>query len=311
TQGKVRIEGGTIHSIRTRAESLFRIQEGSFQALRSRFSFERTETNTTLFHIRNKASVLFESSELKPGSGEATMSLEARDSTLTLKNTVFHSGEGSLSAQAIRVQRGSIQLIQSEIHGSSKAYIAVGASFWNTRGEITATTFRMAARYGAQAFQIRSSEVVLRGSLIESERTEDYLYYATLEDSSLQMVGTVFRKGDSADFTAFHLLNSKLEGEKNTLELGRGTRNSSGFVLAGKSDLLLRANEILYPDSKGILFVLSERDTVKVEIRENRFKVEGAYREVRQGGRRVLIRSLKDLENTTTPQVRIEANRTS
>ncbi|MFQ3621217.1 MAG: chitobiase/beta-hexosaminidase C-terminal domain-containing protein, partial [Spirochaetales bacterium] len=41
-QGKVRIEGGTIHSIRTRAESLFRIQEGSFQALRSRFSFERT-----------------------------------------------------------------------------------------------------------------------------------------------------------------------------------------------------------------------------------------------------------------------------
>ncbi len=304
--GSVTFDRTVFQSTRMETDALVMVTGGTFRSKESRYSFQRSEQGGPLL-LFQKATVVLESSTLAPGVGETSMGIDARDSNLRIQFSSIQTGEGTLAAYGLRILGGSLQMERTEIIHTPAAYISIGLGLFQSKGEITASTFRMGGRYGAQALQVRSSELILRESLFEGDATEDYLYYGTFEDSSIRFIGNVFRKGLSAEITAFQLLNSRMEIEKNTFEFGTSKRGFSGFVLKGKSDLLLKGSDLITQDPKGILFVLP-RDEIKVLVTENRFNVKGSYRELRQGGRRILVNTLKDLEASSSEQVRFEKN---
>jgi hypothetical protein len=123
------------------------------------------------------------------------------------------------------------------------------------------------------------------------------------------MEGNVFRKGSSSDFTAFQVFSSRIEARKNILEVGEGNRITQGFFLRGKSDLYLTENEITSKDPKGLLFVLPT-DGHTLDVQRNTFSLKGgAYREIRQEGKRVRLRSLKEFEDSSSDREKIRNNR--
>ncbi|MCX7788822.1 MAG: chitobiase/beta-hexosaminidase C-terminal domain-containing protein [Spirochaetes bacterium] len=304
--GSVTFDRSDFQSTRLEADALVMVMGGSFRSKESRYSFQRSEQGASLL-LFQKASVVLESATLIPGEAETSMGIDAKESNLQIRFSSIQTGGGTLAAYGLRHQGGTLQMERSEILHTPTAYISIGIGLFQSKGEIISSTFRMGGRYGAQALQVRSSELILRESLVEGNTTEDYLYYGTFEDSSLRFVGNVFRKGVSSEITAYQLMNSRMEAEKNTFEFGTSKRGFSGFILKGKSDLVLRSNDLIAPDPKGILFVLP-RDEIRVLVTENRFNVKGAYRETRQGGRRILLSTLKDLEASSSDQVRFEKN---
>ncbi len=305
--GSVTLDSSDFQSLRIETDALLSVSGGTFKSQRSRFSFQRSEQGASLLLLQ-KAAALLESVTLTPGEGETSMGIDAKDSQLQVKFSTIYTGGGTLSAYGLRIQRGTLHMERAEIQHTPSAFISIGIGLFESKSEVSSSTFRMGGRYGAQALQVRASELILRESLFEGDTTEDYLYYGTFEDSSLRFIGNVFRKGQSAEIIAFQLLNSRMEIEKSTFDFGTARRGFSGFLLKGKSDLVLKGSELLAPDPKGILFVLP-RDEIRVLVTENRFNVKGSYREMRQAGRRILINTLKDLEASSTEQVRFEKNR--
>lgn len=305
--GGLEFSSGTVTVAGMEAEALLTVLRGTFRSRGSSFSFQQAEGGGTLFQFLN-SSVVLESSTLSPGGGETSMGIDAKDSELKVRFSTIHTGGGTLSAYGLRVQGGTLTMDRSEIKHTPASYISIGIGLFESKGEITGSTFHMGGRYGAQALHVRRSELILRENLLEGSSIEDYLYYGTFEDSSIRFMGNVVRKGSSADITAFQLLNSRMEGEKNTFEFGTSARGFNGFVLKGKSDLVLKGNELIASDPKGILFLLP-REEIRVLVTDNKFQVKGAYRELRQGGRRIRINSLQDLEASSNEQVRFERNR--
>jgi len=305
--GSVTLHRSSFQSNRMETEALLSVSGGTFRSKESSFSYQQSERGAPLLQFLN-SSVLLESVTLSPGEGETSMGIDTKDSELKIQFSTVHTGGGTLAAYGIRMQGGTLTMERSEIKHTAAAYISIGIGLFESKGEITGSTFRIGGRYGAQALQVRRSELVLRESLLEGSSTEDYLYYGTFEDSSLRFIGNVVRKGTSAEITAFQLLNSRMEAEKNTFDFGTSRRGFSGFVLKGKSDLFLKGNELIASDPKGILFLLP-REEIRAVVTDNKFQVKGAYRELRQGGRRILLNSLKDLEASSTEQVKFERNR--
>ncbi|HOV37242.1 MAG TPA: chitobiase/beta-hexosaminidase C-terminal domain-containing protein, partial [Spirochaetales bacterium] len=255
-KGSVSFERCILNSSRLETDSLIKSRKGEFLARETRFSYDRSEQGAALLRFTGSPSVVLESSTIEPGSGDSTMGIDAEDSNLKLQFCTLHTGTGTLSSYGVRIQNGALDMNRSEIRLSPEAHIAVGVGVFEAKSEINGTSFFISGRYGTQALRARSSELTLLNSLFEGDRTEDYLYYATLEDSTLRMEGNVFRKGSSSDFTAFQVFSSRIEARKNILELGEGNRITQGFFLRGKSDLYLTENEITSKDPKGLLFVL-------------------------------------------------------
>ena len=305
--GNVTFNGSNFQSHRMETDALLTVSGGTFQSKESSFSYQKSERGAPLFQIL-KSSVVLESVTLSPGEGETSMGIDAKDSVLKIQFSTINTGSGTLAAYGLRLKGGALTMDRSEIKHTAAAYISIGIGLFECKVEITGSTFRIGGRYGAQALQVRRSELVLRESLLEGSSTEDYLYYGTFEDSSLRFIGNVVRKGTSAEITAFQLLNSRMEAEKNTFDFGTSRRGFSGFVLKGKSDLFLKGNELMASDPKGVLFLLP-REEIRAVVTDNKFQVKGAYRELRQGGRRILVNSLKDLEASSTEQVKFERNR--
>ncbi|GAB4365384.1 MAG: hypothetical protein Kow009_02160 [Spirochaetales bacterium] len=306
-KGEVFLDGSEFGSSRMDGSFLLKVSEGTFLSSQSRFSYQRSERGGSLLRFE-KASATLESSSLAPGSGETTLAIDGKDSRIRIQSSTIQTGEGTLVAYGLRVQGGSLQMEGSEIQHTPAAYISIGIGLLESRGEIAASTFKTGGRYGAQVLKVRSSELTLQENLFEGVTTADYLYYGTFEDSSLRLIGNVFRKGSSADFTAFQILNSRMEAERNIFQFGTSARGFIGFMLKGKSDLVLQNNEIFAPDPKGILFILPG-ENVQVSVTGNRFQVEGAYRESWKLGRKVLLKTLQELEESSTNQVRFEGNR--
>ena len=192
-----------------------------------------------LFHIE-KGEAVFKSSSMHVGKSVRSVTLNARDSEISITDSFIENGAGSVKSTAIRQTGGTLNLQNSTIgqnaeNNRSAARMAAGIETDGTRVTINNTVLNSRALNGIIQIKADSSSLVIENSIINNSAAQEFSYLVRLNGGSCTISDTSMVSQASYD-----VYGIKAEGRTAVLvrsaemKLGRAENESIGFEIGSE-----------------------------------------------------------------------------
>lgn len=200
------------------------------------------------------------SSDFEIGSASTSVNLSSIDSDVTIENSTFRTGAGSVKSTGIYQRRGSLTIRNSVIGlpdetsldniGGRYARIASGIEIESARVEISKTILNSRGTNGIVQLSSSSGSLVLSDSNLVNTAVSEFSYLLRSSGGSCSITNTRFEAGPADEIAAIDSRDrSVLMLRSSSLKISRGTRSAVGIKVGG--DVIGTIQENLFVGTPG------------------------------------------------------------
>jgi hypothetical protein len=187
----------------------------------------------TCLKLLNSYESMISNTSFFPGDGGITRGIECEGSTITFLNSQIDTGSGNRNAIGMSIKDSLVHLSESIVNGNRAARYIIGITSENSALTLEQSIVNVNARRGAKGIRVRGGSIDIIRSNIKSSPTEDFLYMFDCEQEKGRYFNNLIVCASSADTVCVMMNSSDSLWIHNTIIVGTGDINTSGFIFKG------------------------------------------------------------------------------
>lgn len=262
--------------------------KNSEASFRSSFMQAQDGTGTSNLIIAEASDLDLVSTELRIASATSSITVDARDSRVNVRDSFIQNGNARVKSIALR-QRGGVLRIENTTVGRKDSSAAAGLSNISTgieasgaRIEIVNSLLNSSARNGLLQLNLKNSNIDIQRSSISNSETLDFNYVLRIDGGSCSISDSDLAAKASYDILGIDAKNrAALILRDSTLRIGSAVERSEGIQLSSDVIATVQGSTLEAEDASGgaaalrrLLPEMEQRgggDATNLKLIENKF----------------------------------------